>query len=405
MGQPGVAGRAATTCAVALLLGGCNAIFGFHEGSPLEPSQTTAGGQGGVGGGGAGPAGGDGGAAAPWLAGYGWRKQVTIHADVIDESLANFVVGVIVDADAELAARAMEDGADIGFTSDDGTTMLASEIELFEPDSGRLAAWVHVPLLSDAEDTVLWLYYGNPSRPPSTAGDTWGELFHGVWHLSPDESGSPTLTSEDSSSYGNDGSSDGVNVMPSQVPGVAGTAYSFGANDWVNFGHPSNGSLDFGLGSFSYSLWVLASGSTTAIQHPWAKGAVFVPEAGYSVEIRSAGWRIVLDDGASEKTANFGPAAEFDGAWTYLTAVVDRSLQEARVYANGEHRYTVDIAALSWLSTASAAQLGAPEPYVGLIDEVRVYGIALTDAWIAAEYANLDSPAQFFTLGAEQRAP
>ena len=65
--------------------------------------------------------------------------------------------------DSDLAAHAQSTGNDILFTSSDGVTKLAHEIEIYTSATGRLTAWVKVPTLSTSADTVIYMYYGNAS--------------------------------------------------------------------------------------------------------------------------------------------------------------------------------------------------------------------------------------------------
>ena len=78
----------------------------------------------------------------------------------------------LTDVDLKDAAHAghvgQADGGDLLFTSADGTTQLDHEIESYDPATGTLVAWVKVPTLSPATDTVLYLYYGNAAAAKST---------------------------------------------------------------------------------------------------------------------------------------------------------------------------------------------------------------------------------------------
>lgn len=390
---------------------GCNALWGIDELSygPHGTSSGTAsaGGAGGVGGttatagsgvGGAGPGG-----ASGWLEGYGRRRPITIHSSQHDGSMADFVVAVLLANDADLAANALPAGDDIQFTARDGETPLGQELELFVSATGQLAAWVHVPLLSHTEDTVVWLYYDNPSPGPVAAPATWSSRFAGVWHLSDDLS-NPPVQLRDSSMNANHGAVPWAAATPTQVAGMAGAAVAFdGVDDTVIMGDPADSSLDFGTESFSYSIWVLADESLNNYDRPFAKGAVSPPDPGYNFELGASSWVINIDDGNEELVGHFGLEGEFSGSWTHLVAVVDRQAQEARVYANGTLCETIDIASLGSLSSGSDAVLSeAGNGYAGTVDEMRVYGEALSEAWIAAEYRNLSEPDQFYSLGPEE---
>ncbi|MCL5667081.1 MAG: DUF2341 domain-containing protein [Patescibacteria group bacterium] len=81
----------------------------------------------------------------------------------------------------------LDSGYDIVFTSADGATKLAHEIEKYDPATGQLIAWVKTNL-SSSSDTVLYLYYGNSSAPDMQTVDpvktaVWDSNYKGVWHL------------------------------------------------------------------------------------------------------------------------------------------------------------------------------------------------------------------------------
>ena len=63
-------------------------------------------------------------------------------------------------------------------------TRLFHEIEFFDDGSGELVAWVNIPSLSAGEDTVLYLYYGNPdSGNQQDPEDVWDSNYVLVQHM------------------------------------------------------------------------------------------------------------------------------------------------------------------------------------------------------------------------------
>jgi len=58
-----------------------------------------------------------------------YRKEITIDHTKIATNLTNFPVLINFSSDPDLAIKAQEDGDDIVFTSDDGSTKLDHEIE------------------------------------------------------------------------------------------------------------------------------------------------------------------------------------------------------------------------------------------------------------------------------------
>jgi len=115
------------------------------------------------------------------------------------------------------------DGWDIRFTSDDGTTLLDHELELYNASTGDLVAWVRLPSLKTGESTKIFLYFGNSSvdSDPSTP-NTWSTNFRGVWHL--------TNASNDASQLSNHG----INNGTTSISGKIGNARTFdGIDDYI----------------------------------------------------------------------------------------------------------------------------------------------------------------------------
>ncbi len=112
-----------------------------------------------------------------WLGQGTWaaRKPVTIAPGLVDTDLTDLVV--LVQATApDVAARARADGADLVFTSGDGTTRLDHQLEAWDATGGALAAWVRIPSVTTSGGAELYLYYGNPTAadqqdPAAVHGD------------------------------------------------------------------------------------------------------------------------------------------------------------------------------------------------------------------------------------------
>ena len=124
----------------------------------------------------------------PSLYGQGafrYRKPITInHSQVgLDDigTLLDFPVLIDITSD-DLKDKTnggkveSSNGWDIVFRASDGMTQLDHEVEEYEPTTGKLVAWVRIPILSKSSDTVFFMYYGNPGITSST------ENVAGVWN-------------------------------------------------------------------------------------------------------------------------------------------------------------------------------------------------------------------------------
>ena len=115
-----------------------------------------------------------------WLNGWDYRKEIEIDcAKVENENLDNFPVLIEITLDN---AKVLDNGDDIRFTENDGTTLLDYEIEYF--DTENLIAHVRFPVLYDNENVKGFIYYGNSeAQNQENAEGVWDDNFLGVWHL------------------------------------------------------------------------------------------------------------------------------------------------------------------------------------------------------------------------------
>jgi len=164
-----------------------------------------------------------------WNTSWANRKLIIINHSMIQEDQKDFPVLIYRSADAELAAQAKSNGDDIIFTSGDNSTQYNHEIENYDNTTGELTAWVKIPSLSSTQDTILLMYYGNPSSSnQENITGTWDGNYRMVQHLN-ESSG----TLYDSTSYGNNGTNNGASYnASSKIDG----GYDFDGSDSINCG-------------------------------------------------------------------------------------------------------------------------------------------------------------------------
>ena len=188
-----------------------------------------------------------------------YRKSITIDHTKVSADLTDFPVLVSLASDTDLASDALDNGNDILFTSSDGTTKLAHEIEQFDGSTGKLVAWVKVPSLSSSSDTIIYLNYGNPSSPnQQNPTGVWDSNYKAVWHFGETVGGSGAI--KDSTTNGNNGTDKNSPTLGST--GKVGKAVSFdGTNDYINVS--DSASLDMS-GNFTVQLWFSPTQAYTA---------------------------------------------------------------------------------------------------------------------------------------------
>jgi concanavalin A-like lectin/glucanase superfamily protein len=166
--------------------------------------------------------------------------------------------------------------------------------------------------------------------------------------------------------------------------GRIGGAVAFdGIATSVRIADPPSGVLDFGTGSFTYSLWVDAAANVADFDTPLWKGGSSTFYVGYDCELGIDPWRAGLTDGLVRASVDLGPGAL--DTWTLVTIVVDRASQTIIGYRDGAAVDQVDISAIGSVST-EAVMIGQTTSgsFHGAIDDTRIYNRSLAPAEVLA---------------------
>jgi hypothetical protein len=337
------------------------------------------------------------------------RKRLTIDERFVDEELHDFPLWVRLDADADLM-RARADGRSLYFTDAQGQ-VLDAEFEARDLAAGDLRAWVRVPVVSQREDTVLYLYWqdGLDHSTEHSAESVWSGGFEAVFHLN---------DGRDSSAHARHGEDLGSTAAKGQLGG----ARSFANQSYIAVGQ---GLLPPGE-SYTITAWIrpdlagcvdycpIVTNSRPALPFEgialYVAGNLTLELAGalgtweetepltdswhFSAEhvVPSGTWRFVA---LRMQIGESGGSAEIslDGApWTELHRPADgdttgfENTPDARL----------DIGRF-------AGEAGAFHGYTGEIDELRIASAARSDAWIRAEHENQRTGSSFLSVMSERR--
>ena len=186
----------------------------------------------------------------------------------------------------------------------------------------------------------------------------------------------------DLSMYGNDGT---LQNGPEWVAGAYGTALEFskdGVNNWVQV--PDDDTLDI-TDELTIMAWLLSQGQTTYAR-------VIDKNNPYMVELFSDDTLWAYFAGGPDYTST---AVVPRNEWTHIAVVLDGS--DLKFYVNGELEDTVEAEVTLGVSdnplTVGNMTGGAVgnqnegnniRPFIGAIDEVKLYNRALSDGEIAA---------------------
>ena len=342
----------------------------------------------------------------PFEFSWQFRKQITIDHTQVTDDLDNFPV-LISTTDADLM-KAQDDGGDILFMNGAGVAVKQRhEIETFDVSSGKLVAWVNITDLSSNEDTVFYMYYGNPDCiNQEYPGKTWDSNYVGVWH----SNDLTTSTIKDSTSHSYTGTKKAVNEPVVTTSGKIGNAqlYDF-VNDYITMGNV----LAFErTDHFSGSAWIYTHNRedyTGILEKYYNKG--------WHLDLYQGKLTFTLYSSGSNRlgmrTTN---VVITNNIWYHVSFTYDGSSTPAgvKIYVNGSSKaLTTDY------NTLSATIVGTEPLYIGasgtaatirwyfdgIMDEVRVHSTDRNSSWISTEFNNQNNPSSFLSFGSEEPSP
>ncbi len=190
----------------------------------------------------------------------------------------------------------------------------------------------------------------------------------------------------DGSSYGNDGTVYGANV----VSGLEqlGNALSFdGVDDYVNAGNAASLQI---TDKVTYEAWIkvnsLGSGDDAIMARYWSPN-LWIYGGGTNNRITFS-----IDLGAGGAAFAYGPTPSL-GKWYHVAGTYDKSLpsKNLKLYVNGRLEATADFTQSMDSGTRSVGIGKLLKQYTsnfnGLIDEARIYAQAISSAEIQKHYA------------------
>jgi len=339
----------------------------------------------------------------PFDEGWHYRKEITVDYTKVDGDLLNFPI-LISSTDIDLHDKAQSDGDDILFM--DGTGLanrLYHEIEHYKSSSGKLVAWVNVTSLSQTTDTVIWLYYGNPgcsSQQHPTV--VWDSDYLFVSHM--DGSGA---TISDSTSYGNDGTKDGVND-PEEVDGKIGKCQDFEKD---NFEHIVLDTALDGVSAHTLECWRKAE----SFEHGTHALSTMYGSTGNG----DIAWRLQMSNSYVFRHDAWHASGQIGWAGDSVTPTTDiwdycvGTWTGTKMYAFlNSIQEGVDETATGTMSshanmktTLGGTDFGYGIFYDGLLDEIRISEIARSQEWISTGYNNQNDPSSFINIGPEESTP
>ncbi len=355
-----------------------------------------------------------------YTTGWQYRKEITFNSANVSANQTDFPVLISL-TDADLAARAQNDGDDILFTDSGGANKLSHEIERFDGDSGELVAWVKVPSLSSSSNTEIYMYYGNTGAGNSeNVTGVWDSNYRMVQHLhETSKTGGAYNDHLDSTSNDNDGEAQN-GVSMNGTGKMDGADIFDGGDDYVDPGTPFQATF---RGSFSIEAWIKPDdgipasknsvvGTTNSdssdrmnVESPRDTGKIGFFYESNNIQARAMTANAVFSNGAE--------------SWHYVVVVADSAASGPgahKIYFDGVNQALDgtddgDNSAVTYTDWTSSDNLwvGAYNQYGnganwfdGLIDEVRMSDTARSASWIQTSYNNQSDPSSFYSVGSEE---
>ncbi len=332
-----------------------------------------------------------------WNSSWTHRQQLALDNTPSATPLINFPLLVVLTGARVNFAELQGAGQDLRFVDADGVTVLAHEIEKWDP-AGVCYVWVKVPQIDAGSDAdFIWMYYGNPGAPDGqNRAAVWDPDFAMVHHL---HTAADPVT--DATANANHGANAGA------APGAAGQiggAYAFnGSSSGIRVPHHASLSLSQAV---TLSAWVCFNAIDGSRHNIVDKGQTGNQD-NYWLSVNGDDLEFGFYRSGFRRYSTTGLAVQ-PQTWYYLAGVFDDSANRVRLYCDGVEVLSTWAPASMVLNT-EAANIGKSQwgqYFNGAIDEVRVSRVARSAGWIQAEHrAACDAMIRWPEAGGGGRLP
>ncbi|KXU96286.1 hypothetical protein GPNADHDJ_03585 [Stenotrophomonas maltophilia] len=281
-----------------------------------------------------------------------------------------------------------EAGNDLRFVSGDGRTVLAHQIEQFDPQMGLALVWVDVPAVSAAAPQTIWMYYGNEKAPASGNGQqVFDPDYTLVYHFA--EANAPA---RDTTAYGNNAGA----VAPPAEGSVIGRGVQLGT---APLPLPASASLAQEAGApLTVSAWI-KPGSNTAAQ------AIYARRDGASELVLGIENRVPFVQLNGQRSTPAQPVPE--GQWAHVALTAEKGALQ--LYLNGRvvAQLSGALPALGTAPVVGADAPGAVQPlanFEGALDELRISRVARPAALLLADATAQGADSRLISYGADEQS-
>jgi len=324
-----------------------------------------------------------------WL----YRQMITVNHASVSGTQTDFPILVkITGSSNPLFSKAQSTGNDILFTQADGSTKITHEVEYYSSSAATLCAWVRMPSVSSAADTVAYMYYGCANAAAQGTSDgTWDSNFIMVHHLK--ETSGHHL---DSTANFNDSTFESLAAQGTQVGTIDGADTFNGTSNYVT---TTTTSATISAGS----ICILADGTATNAK-TYMSGCYTGSFINRIYLLNDTGSFEAIFSGTTVNTGFNIPL----NTWHYY-ALTWSSTTAYIVYVDGVAKAS-GTAATALTAMATSNKLGiypdlTGKWWTGKIDEFRWSNVQRSASWLLTEWNTMSSPATFITLSTEEPRP
>ena len=339
---------------------------------------------------------------------WSYCKKITIDHTKVAANLTNFPV-LFSNISADLK-HAQSTGNDFVFVDAINTTKYNHEIESFNSTTGELVAWINITSLSSVNDTIIYLYYGNPtcSNQQNKIG-TWDSNYITVQHMN----GASYSNIVDSTS-GNHNATAAGGTPNYDSAGKVGKAVNFdGVNEYVDLDASNLFTPSTGL---TLESW--ASDANGDYSDDGLLGKLHTGDSSWRFSFGISGhltyYNILIygtGGGYIRRYATTGNPSDtnfhyFSGTWDGSTSgdgiklYVDKIRKDDTTENSGT--FTAIKTSAAKVSIGDEMDSGSYTTWDGVIDEVRISNIERSTAWMNTTCTTINSTSTFMTLGNEQ---
>ena len=281
-----------------------------------------------------------------------------------------------------------EGGNDLRFVSADGRTVLAHQIEQFDPNLGLALVWVDVPALTASAPQTIWMYYGNAKAPASGNGQqVFDPDYTLVYHFA--EANAPA---RDTTAYGNTAGA----VVPAAESTVIGRGVQLGAGP---LSLPASASLAQEAGApLTVSAWIKPGALTTA-------QAIYARRDGSAELVVGIDNRVPFVQLNGQRSTPAQPIPE--GQWAHVAVTAEKGALQ--LYLNGRvvAQLSGELPALTTAAVVGADAPGAAQPlanFDGALDELRISRVARPAALLLADATAQGADSRLISYGADEQS-